>query len=135
VALIRNVSQGALIAYQRQDQLMFTAAWAAGTNVALNLALIPIWGLAGAAVATLTTEVLRTTLAARYAHRLGLPLSPLWRFRRVAFATVAMATVVWWLGEVHIAWVVVGGAGTYLLALAGVGGITFRRGALPSLTP
>lgn len=135
VALIRNVSQGALIAYQRQDQLMFTAAWAAGTNVVLNVALIPTWGLAGAAVATLTTEVLRTALAARYAHRLGLPLSPLWRFRRVAFATLVMAAAVWWLGATHIALVVIGGACAYALALAAVGGISFRRGALPSLTP
>jgi O-antigen/teichoic acid export membrane protein len=135
VALIRNVSQSALIAYQRQDQLMLTAAWAAGINVALNVALIPGWGLAGAAVATLATEVLRTALAARYAHRLGLPLSSPWRFRRVVVAAAAMAAVVWWLGAQPLVLVVAVGALAYLLALTVVGGITLRKGALPELTP
>ncbi len=135
VALIRNVSQSALIAYQRQDQLMLTAAWAAGINVVLNVSLIPRWGLAGAAVATLATEVLRTSLAARYAHRLGLPLSSPWRLRRVVVAAVAMAAVVWWQTEQPLGLVVAGGALTYLLALAAAGGITLRKGAMPELTP
>ncbi|MBK9550462.1 MAG: flippase [Gemmatimonadetes bacterium] len=135
VALIRNVSQSALIAYQRQDQLMLTAAWAAGINVALNVALIPGWGLAGAAVATLATEVLRTALAARYTHRLGLPMSSPWRFRRVIVASAAMAAVVWWLGQQPLGLVVAGGALAYLLALTAAGGITLRQGALPELTP
>jgi O-antigen/teichoic acid export membrane protein len=135
VSLIRNVSQGALIAYQRQDQLMLTATWAAGCNVVLNILLIPSWGLAGAAAATLLTEILRTTLAARYAHRLGLRLSSPWRFRRVALATSAMAAVVWGLGDAPIGLVVIAGATAYALALAAVGGITFRRGALPDFTP
>ncbi len=135
VALIRNVSQGALIAYQRQDQLMLTATWAAGTNVALNILLIPSWGLAGAAAATLLTEVLRTTLAARYARRLGLPLSSPWRFRRVALATAAMAALVWALRDAPLGVVVMAGAASYVMVLAAVGGITFRRGALPDFAP
>ena len=135
VALIRNVSQGALIAYQRQDQLMLTATWAAGTNVALNILLIPSWGLAGAAAATLLTEVLRTTLAAGYARRLGLPLSRPWRFRRVALATAAMAALVWALRDAPLGVVVMAGAASYVMVLAAVGGITFRRGALPDFAP
>lgn len=135
VALIRNVSQGALIAYQRQDQLMQTAAWAAGINLVLNVALIPAWGLEGAAVATLATEVVRTHLAGRYARRLGLHMPGPWRFRRVVLASLTMGAVVWLVRDLHLAFTICAGALVYVTVLTVVGGIHWRRGARPGFTP
>jgi O-antigen/teichoic acid export membrane protein len=135
VALIRNVSQGALIAYGRQDQLLTTVAWAAGVNVLLNLLFIPRWGMSGAAVATLITEVVRSTLAARYVSRHGLPMASPWRFRRVLLAGAAMAAIIWWVGDRPVLVTVAIGGASYLAALTAVGGIRFRRDALPELVP
>lgn len=135
VAVIRNVSQGALIAYGRQDQLLRTVTWAAAVNVALNLALIPRWGMAGAAAATLVTEVVRTWLAARYVAGHGLPMAGPRRFVKVLAAGAVMAAVVWWSGDRPVLVTVAIGMLCYVAALAAVGGIRFRRNAMPELTP
>lgn len=135
VALIRNVSQAALIAYERQDQLLHTVAWAAGVNVALNLALIPRWGMTGAAVATLVTEVVRTTLAVRHVAGHGLAMAGPRRFVKVLAAGAVMGLAVWWSGDRPVLVTVAIGAASYAAALAAVGGIRFRRNAMPELTP
>ncbi len=133
VALIRNVSQSALVAYGRQDQLLHTVAWAAALNVGLNLLLIPRWGMLGAALATLATEVVRTMLAGWYTHRLGLEMTAPRRFTRTAVATLLMGAAVWWAGERSVLVTVLIGAACYLAALTALGVLRFRRGALPEL--
>ncbi len=135
VALIRNVSQAALIAYERQDQLLQTVAWAAGVNVLLNLLLIPPLGMTGAAVATLVTEVVRTALAVWHVRGHGLPMAGPRRFARIAVAGVVMALVVWRSAGQPVLVTVGVGALAYGVALAAVGGIRFRRNAMPELTP
>ncbi len=134
VALIRNVSQSVLVGFERQDQLLHTVAWAAGCNVVLNLALIPRWGMAGAAVATLATEVLRTTLAGWYAHRLGLSMTAPRRFLRITIGAVAMGAVVWLARGLPVLVAVACGAATYATALVALGVVRLRRGALPEFT-
>ena len=94
VALIRNVAQAAMLAYSRQREMMHTAAWAGGANILLNLALIPTWGLAGAAASTLVTELLRTVLALVVVHRLGVPMTSPGRFARIIVAVTCMAVAV-----------------------------------------
>jgi O-antigen/teichoic acid export membrane protein len=94
VAFLRNVPQAALIALERQGDVMRSAAWAAALNLALNFALIPRFGLAGAAWSTLATEVVRTGLALRYLGRAGLAHMPARRLTRQLLATVAMGGVV-----------------------------------------
>jgi O-antigen/teichoic acid export membrane protein len=133
VALIRNVSQSALIGYGRQDQLLHTVAWAAAVNVVLNLALIPRWGMLGAAIATLATEVVRTMLAVRYAWRLGLPMTSPRRFVRIALAALTMGLAVWLAGALPVLATIAIGALTYGVALTVLGVLRFRRGALPEL--
>jgi O-antigen/teichoic acid export membrane protein len=59
VALTRNVIQSLLIARGQQDLMMRTSAWAAGSNLALNFAIIPFAGMKGAASVTLVTELVR----------------------------------------------------------------------------
>lgn len=134
VAYIRNVSQAALLAHGRQDQMLQTVAWAAGTNVLLNLMLIPRWGLAGAAWATVATEVVRTVLAGLFVLRLGLPMTRLHRFGRLVTATGAMATAVFVVPDAPLLLRIGFGGAAYLGVLTMLGGITFRRGVLPELT-
>ena len=133
VALLRNVAQGVLLANDRQDLMLHTVAWAAAANVVLNLTLIPLWGMEGAAVATLTTELARTVLALRYSRQLGLSMTTPLRFARVAVASVVMGVCVWLVADraVFIS-IPVGGIG-YIGALLALGVIRLRRGALPAI--
>ena len=133
-AYIRNVSQGAILAHARQDLLLRTVAWAAGTNVLLNLALIPRWGMTGAAVATVLTEGVRTMLAVSYARRLEFPMTRFRRFVPILVAAGAMGGAVAAARGAPVLLSIPLGAAAYALVLALLGGIRFRRGALPELS-
>ena len=91
VAFFRNVPQTALISANRQELVFRTTFGAALLNLALNLALIPRWGMLGAAGATLGTELVRTVWTQVYAGRAGFPFPSLSRFWRPAAAAPAMA--------------------------------------------
>jgi O-antigen/teichoic acid export membrane protein len=133
VAYLRNVPQAALITAHRQDRVMHTAVWAAAANLALNLLLIPPYGLGGAAVATLLTEILRTALAVRYAQAEGFGLTGPARFWRSGLAAGIMGGVLLLLGPASI-WIAVPlGAAVYGLALLAVGGLRLEGGRLPRL--
>ena len=134
LAFVRSVSQGALMAEGRLDQLLSTVTWAAGTNVALNLLLIPRWGMLGAAWATVITEVTRTVLAVVYVARAGLPMTHPRRFIRILVAGGLMAPAVWLTSGASVVLTILVGGLAYALALAAMGGIRFRRGAFPELT-
>jgi O-antigen/teichoic acid export membrane protein len=134
LAFIRNVSQAALLAHARQDQMLRTVAWAAGTNLVLNLALIPRWGMAGAAWATVATEAVRTILAVRYVHHLDLPMTSPRRFVRSGLGAGVLAVAVLAAGSLPVLLTIGLGALAYLATLVALGGIRLRRGALPELT-
>lgn len=87
----RSVLEAFLIARDRQRLVMRPTAFAAALNVALNLILIPRYGMAGAASATLMTETLRLALVARFAVAVGHRGAPVGRFVRPVAATGAMA--------------------------------------------
>ncbi len=133
VALLRNVAQGVLLANERPDLMLRTAAWAAGANVVLNVVLIPRWGMEGAAVATLVTEAARTVLALRYAALLGLPMTPLRRFVRIAVAASVMGACVYFVADRSVFISIPVGVAGYVGALLAVGIIRLRRGALPQI--
>jgi O-antigen/teichoic acid export membrane protein len=59
-----------LVALGKSRLPMFTGIVTAGSNVALNLALIPRWGIMGAAVASLVSYVLGNTLNSVMLYRL-----------------------------------------------------------------
>ena len=133
LALIRNVSQCVLIARGRQGDMLRTVAWAAVVNLAGNAALIPRWGMVGAAVATLLAESVRTVLALGYSRTAGLPLPTLGRFWRTLLAGLLMGAVLM-TGVLTSLWIALPvGAAVYLGGLAALGGIRFRRGELPYL--
>ncbi len=135
VALLRNVAQAVLLANQRPDLMLRTAAWAAGANVILNVLLIPPWGLAGAALATLATEAVRTVLALRYSAQLGLAMTPLRRLARTAVAATIMGACVYVVADRSVFVSIPVGAVAYAGALLAVGIIRLRRGALPVFSP
>lgn len=134
IAAIRNVSQGALMAHGRQDQMLRTVAWATGTNLVLNLALIPRWGMVGAAWATVLTEIVRTGLAVGFVGRLGLPMTHPRRFVRLVVSGGAMAAVVILAGGLPVILTIILGALAYGIALTILGGIRRHGGGLPHLT-
>lgn len=133
VSLFRSVAQSVMIAHGRQDQLLTTTAWAAVANLLLNVTLIPIWGMAGAAIATLASVSLRLVLMQRFVRTTGLPLPSLARFWRTLLAAACMAAIVVSV-RLPTVWLSIALGGlVYALALYLMGGIRLRRGSLPEL--
>jgi O-antigen/teichoic acid export membrane protein len=96
------------------------------SNIVLNLALIPRFGIVGAAVATVVTEGIRMFLAFLPVrdYRLGLPS---WRLVwRPLIAAGAMLAVLMGGAALPLWGVVLLGAGTYCLVLLLIGGPPFR---------
>lgn len=76
VSLMLSVAHAGLVGAGQPAILLRTSLISAAVNVALNLALIPGFGMVGAAVATLLTEVLRASISLWFARAIGLvPLS------------------------------------------------------------
>jgi O-antigen/teichoic acid export membrane protein len=134
VAMIRGVLQSVLIAGGRQDQLLMTTTWAVVVNLVLNLVFIVPWGMAGAAIATLCSVLLRVTLMAVCIRRGGLALPAARRFWRPLLAGSGMAVIVV-SASMPALWLSIAlGAISYTAALTALGGLRLRRGALPELT-
>jgi O-antigen/teichoic acid export membrane protein len=90
-----NVANHALIAADRVWALVGVYALSALVNVAANLALVPRWGAAGAAAATVVCEWLNLVLVIRLvrgAFGVTLTAAGLWRYLA---ATAGMLPVVW----------------------------------------
>lgn len=82
VLLVRSVMQAALIAAGRQDRVLHTTTVAAVITIAMNLLLIPLFGMLGAAITTVAAEMVRCIVAQVFARREGyggIPLGAAWR--------------------------------------------------------
>jgi O-antigen/teichoic acid export membrane protein len=123
-SLSRSVAIAGLVARDRSDRLLRTTFVSAVINTIANVLLIPRWGMAGAALATLLTEVLRSILAIGYASQVGLHFTSLLRHWRACVAGAAMVGALQLLRPYDI-WHVAPGALAYVLALFAVGGIRF----------
>ncbi|MGE0354761.1 MAG: flippase [Gemmatimonadales bacterium] len=134
VAFYRNVPQMALISAGRQHTVLGITFVSALLNLGLNLAVIPRWGMAGAAWATLGTEIIRSSLALRYAARAGFPLPALSRLWRPLVAGLVMGGVVFYAGRAGVLPGIGAGIAAYFVVLWLVGGIRVVAGELPSLT-
>jgi O-antigen/teichoic acid export membrane protein len=133
VALLRNVAQGVMIAHGRQSQMLGTSLLAAASNVALNIALIPVFGMTGAAIVTLVTESVRTIPMLWLLRRSGLPMPGVGRFWRTLLAAAAMAVAVVAAAPLPVWAVVPLGGLTYVAVMTLVGGVRFHRRRLPEL--
>lgn len=112
-----------LIAAGRQHQ----AAWATGAsallNLGLNLALIPAYGFAGAAIATLLTHLVLCSLCAWFIRRLGIghpgrdELPPL-------LAAAVMGLGLYFTRGLPLPIIIASAVAIYGLALLALGGLT-----------
>lgn len=133
LCLLRDVPLMALQAAGREGKILRVTLLAAGLNLGLNAILIPRWGLKGAAIATLVTEATRMALALTFVGREGYGIGWAGRFWRPLVAAGVMAGVLAGAGALNLfAGVAVGGL-VYLAVLTVVGGLRFRRNALPML--
>jgi O-antigen/teichoic acid export membrane protein len=133
VSLLRDVPVMALLARGREDRILRLTAWAAALSIALNLLLIPPFGLIGAAAATVLTETFRMLIAVAAVRPYGISLTSMSRFWKPTVGATVMAAVLILLAPSSM-WIAVAlGAGAYLATLGLLGGISLRRGSLPAL--
>lgn len=129
LAAFRELAVAALIgAAGGERRLLRVNALSVGLNVALVVPLVPMFGLAGAAAATVGTEVVRLAMAARYARAAGFHAPGLRRYWRPGAAVVVMAAVVVAVGPAPMPVLVGAGAGAYALVLWGTGALRLERG-------
>lgn len=132
LAALRELPIIGLLATHREDRLLRVNALTVVANVALVTAFVPHFGLVGAAVCTVITELLRLALAVRYAREIGLPLVSPARLLRPAAAAGVMAVVLLLVAPPSI-WVAVpAGAAVFGASLALMGGVRMVRG-VPAL--
>jgi O-antigen/teichoic acid export membrane protein len=134
LGLLRDIPIVGLMASQREDRVLRLTAWATASNVLLNVALIPPYGIYGAAVASVLTEGLRMVLAFQSAGTVGWPRPRATRFWRSTIAGAAMAAGLQLLSPGSLPVMIGAGAAVYFAALAMLGGIRFRKGRLPALS-
>ncbi len=133
VCLLRDVPVMTLLAWGREDSVLRLTAWAAAIDLALNLLLIPSYGLIGAAIASVATESIRMVLALEAVRRLGFELTAVKRFWKPVVAGLVMASVLIVASPPTLWMALALGVLGYLACLSLLGGITLARGAIPSL--
>lgn len=135
LGFVRTVAQTALIARGRQDLVLRTTSAAAVANVALNVVVIPLFGMVGAAAVTVATEALRTALTFAMARRDGVVTGGVGRLWKALAATGAMVALL----AAAPGWPVLArvalGALAFTGALAALGGVRYRPGRLPEILP
>lgn len=133
LSIFRNVPWAGLIVRHREDLLLKAVFIGALINVLLNIALIPLYGMLGAAVATVLTECLVGTLMLVYAAREGLSFVAFKRFWRPAAAGGLMGVVLYMVSGTYLPVAFITGIAVYGMTLALLGGIRFTKGELPAL--
>ncbi len=132
--LLRDVPLMALLSAEGEHWVFRVTLASAALNLLLNIALIPHFGLVGAASATVLTEAVRMGLAAGVARRMGFHLPGPRRFVKAGAATLAMAACLKLLPNAPVWFVVPAGGLAYLVVLAGLGGIRLGAGRQPVLS-
>jgi O-antigen/teichoic acid export membrane protein len=133
-AALREVAVVAVVVGGGERRLVRVNFVVVVCNVLLNVALVPLYGLRGAALATLATEIVRLLLVARIAATLGYEAPLTRRLAKPVAAGLAMLLVLQVTGPAPLWRALVAGAVSYGGVLTLLGGIRFRRGAWPTLT-
>lgn len=133
LVLLRGVPQAALLSAGHARRALQVTMWAAGTNVGLNFIAVPLLGMYGAALTTVAAELVRVTVAHRYAHAAGFPLPILARYWRAVTATALMAGGLLVLRPMPLWATVTVGAGGYAVAFFFLGVIRIGRKRAPGL--
>jgi O-antigen/teichoic acid export membrane protein len=85
---MRSVMQALLIAVGRQDRVLRMTGWTALFTLALNVVLIPRWGMMAAAAMTVAGEGVRMGLAHRYVREAGVAFGGAVRLLPACIATM-----------------------------------------------
>ncbi len=133
LSVFRNVPWAALITRGHQNLLLKATIYAVIGNIILNIILIPMYGIIGAAIATVITECLAGVLMLRYAAAHELPFASLTRFWRPTIAGLLMGTALIVIKPSYLVVSLVLGISTYVSALFVFGGIRIQKGQLPVL--
>lgn len=118
-AFLSFVSSGLASVITAYDELRITQVVNVATaivNVALNLFLVPIWGIAGAAWATVGSMLLNAVGCLLIVHTRILPLGPMW-WAPILCMVPAVAFAVWPPSELVAALMTVGCAASALLII------------------
>ena len=134
LVILRGPFHLGLRAANRSGVELRCAMICAGVNVALNIALIPRYGMTGAAAATLTAELIWIGLVVNRMNRYVMDVSLLPYLWRPCLAGIAMAAC-FWLAD-PIPWMLraILSVGFYFAALLLLGGAKWREW-LPPLKP
>ena len=128
VGAVREIAVVALIsAPGGERKLIRINATCAAFNVALLRPVVARYGLIGAAVVTLLTEILRLGIAFRYAAVEGFRLPGVGRFVRPTLAGAAMIPVLLVIRDQPFPVLLVAGASVYAILLIATGVLQFRR--------
>ncbi|MBA3404639.1 MAG: polysaccharide biosynthesis C-terminal domain-containing protein [Gemmatimonadaceae bacterium] len=119
---LHGASHNVFVALDRNGLEAVIFGLAAILNVVLNLLLIPRFGLAGAASATLAAEGLILIAAAIALHRLGVRPAVRGLVRPTGAAAIMAAVIYSVAGQGHVILLVAAGAGIYVGLLAMSGG-------------
>jgi O-antigen/teichoic acid export membrane protein len=121
ITIVRFVPQALVIASDRRHEVLWINVVGALTSVALNIVLIPRYGIMGAAASTLSTDVLRLSIAVALARRVGGPVDAVWHAWRPLAAALLMGAVVWLIREWPVWYSVPAGALVYGAGLLAFG--------------
>jgi O-antigen/teichoic acid export membrane protein len=111
-----------LLVHNRQRMASWMTGLSMATNVGLNLLLIPIFGIVGAAVSRLLASFVLFTFLHLYVHRYLAPDVQLWRhLPRPILATGIMALAVLPLRELPLIWPVLAGTAVFIVAALALG--------------
>jgi O-antigen/teichoic acid export membrane protein len=134
LALLRDLPVTSLMSEGLERPIVRLTAQAAAINIGLNAFMVPLWGMAGAAIATVITELFRWWLSARAARPVGLSGPPPTRYLRGIVAAAAMAGALLLLGDRPLFVTVPAGGLVWIAALIAVGGIRRGETGRPKLT-
>ena len=133
VAVLRDVPIVAMLSRGREDTIFRLTAWSAVFNLLLNFLLIPRFGMTGAAAATVATEAVRMVIAFWLIRAEGFQVTSVTRLTRPFVAGVGMAALLFFARPSMLGLAVLIGVLGYGVTLTLLGGLRFRRGALPAL--
>jgi len=103
ISKMGGITANYLQALNKEKALVKARLLFGAINLALDLAFIPLWGAAGAAIATTIAVVAGIVYEWTIVHRALHPDYPIAFLGKVLAASLVMGAVVWWLGNI-IAW-------------------------------
>jgi len=128
--LFTDIGIVALIVAGRETTVMKLTAVALLVNLSLNAAVIPRFGMAGAAATTLATEILRATLLSWTVRSEGYTFVAPRRLLKPLGAAAAMGAVLILGGMQNLALAIPAGVAVYAIGLLALGALGFRGGRL-----